>query len=115
MRDSVESLLPKLLAFRAERDWEKFHLPKELASAISIEAGELLELFLWNTRMPAGDVKMDAQKMSRVREEVADVLIYLLFLCNDLDIDPSQAVLDKLEKNRLKYPVEEFKGRYKNP
>jgi len=115
LTDSVESLLPRLLEFRREREWEQFHLPKELATAITIEASELLELFLWNEREQAATVKQDQQKMTRIKEEVADVLIYLLFLCHDLDIDLTEAVLDKLEKNRLKYPEEEYRGRFKEP
>lgn len=115
MTDSVESLLPRLLEFRREREWEQFHLPKELATAITIEASELLELFLWNEREQAATVKQEQQKMTRIKEEVADVLIYLLFLSHDLDIDLTEAVLDKLEKNRLKYPEEEYRGRFKEP
>lgn len=115
MTDSVESLLPRLLVFRHEREWEQFHLPKELATAITIEASELLELFLWNEREQAATVKKDQHKMTRIKEEVADVLIYLLFLSHDLDIDLTEAVLDKLEKNRLKYPEEEYRGRFKEP
>ena len=115
MTYTVESLLPRLLEFRREREWEQFHLPKELATAITIEASELLELFLWNEREQAATVKQEQQKMTRIKEEVADVLIYLLFLSHDLDIDLSEAVLDKLEKNRLKYPEEEYRGRFKEP
>jgi len=115
MNESIESLLPRLLEFRAAREWEQFHLPKELATAISIEASELLELFLWNERENAGAVKQDLHKMTRIREEVADVLIYLLFLSHDLDIDLSKAVLNKLEKNKQKYPEDEYRGRYREP
>ena len=115
MSQPIEKLLPRLLEFRHERDWEQFHLPKELATAIAIEASELLELFLWNQQTPAETIKQDQHKMTRIREEVADVLIYLLFLCHDLDIDLSDAVLDKLEKNRQKYPREEYRGKYKEP
>ncbi len=115
MTETIEELLPRLLEFRSERDWEQFHLPKELATAISIEASELLELFLWNKQAPADEIKQDQHKMTRIREEVSDVLIYLLFLCHDLGIDLSEAVLDKLEKNRQKYPREEYRGKYKEP
>ena len=115
MKKNIEELLPTLLAFRHEREWEQFHLPKELATAITIEASELLELFLWNERVQAATVKQDQHKMTRIKEEVADVLIYLLFLSHDLDIDLSEAILDKLEKNRLKYPEEEYRGRFREP
>lgn len=115
MSQQIESLLPRLLEFRSEREWEQFHLPKELATAITIEASELLELFLWNEQANAYAVKQDQHKMPRIKEEIADVLIYLLFLSHDLDIDLSEAVLDKLEKNRQKYPEEEYRGRYREP
>ena len=105
MKKNIEELLPTLLEFRHEREWEQFHLPKELATAITIEASELLELFLWNERELAESVKQDRHKMTRIKEEIADVLIYLLFLSHDLDIDLSLAVQDKLEKNKRKYPV----------
>jgi NTP pyrophosphatase (non-canonical NTP hydrolase) len=115
MSKPIEDLLPRLLEFRNEREWEQFHLPKELATAITIEASELLELFLWNERENADTVKQDQHKMIRIKEEVADVLIYLLFLSHDLDINLSEAVLDKLEKNRQKYPEEEYRGRFREP
>jgi len=115
MKNTIEELLPVLLEFRHAREWEQFHLPKELATAISIESSELLELFLWNEREQADAVKQDQHKMTRIKEEVADVLIYLLFLSHDLDIDLSEAVLDKLEKNRLKYPEDEYRGRFREP
>ena len=115
MKKTLEELLLTLLEFRHEREWEQFHLPKELATAITIEASELLELFLWNEREQAETVKLDEHKMTRIREEVADVLIYLLFLSHDLDIDLSEAILDKLEKNRQKYPEEEYRGRFREP
>jgi len=115
MSQPIESLLSRLIEFRKQREWEQFHLPKELATAITIEASELLELFLWNERENAVMVKQDQHKMSRIKEEIADVLIYLLFLSHDLDIDLCEAALDKLEKNRQKYPEEEYRGRFKEP
>jgi NTP pyrophosphatase (non-canonical NTP hydrolase) len=113
MKPSIESTLPKLLEFRKEREWEQFHLPKELAAAISIEASELQELFLWRDREPPETIKQDAHRMKLIRDEVADVLIYLLFLSHDLGIDLPDAILHKLEKNREKYPQDQYRGRYK--
>ena len=115
MNSTLENVLPKLLEFRAERQWEQFHLPKELAAALSIEASELQELFLWRSGETAEEVKRDARRMPGIRDEVADVLIYLLFLCHDLEIDPGEAVMTKLEKNRVKYPSEEYRGRFREP
>ncbi len=115
MKDSIESTLPRLLEFRGEREWEQFHLPKELAAAISIEASELQELFLWREREHPETIQKDAHRMDLIRDEVADILIYLLFLSHDLDIDLSEAILHKLEKNREKYPKEAYRGRYRTP
>jgi len=113
--DSVESMLPRLLEFRREREWEQFHLPKELATALSIEAGELLELFLWRAHETHDEVKVDPARMERIREEVADVLIYLMFLSNDLGIDLPAVIASKLAKNEEKYPASEYRGRFSLP
>ena len=115
MADSIESVTPRLLEFRHQREWEQFHLPKELAAAISIEASELQELFLWRERETSASIKKDMHRMELIRDEVADVLIYLIFLSHDLEIALPQALLDKLEKNAQKYPKEEFRGRYREP
>jgi NTP pyrophosphatase (non-canonical NTP hydrolase) len=115
MSESIESLIPQLLEFRSQREWEQFHLPKELAAAISIEASELQELFLWRERETADEVKQGSARMGQISDEVADILIYLLFLSHDLDIDLPRAILGKLEKNRRKYPQEKYRGRYEKP
>lgn len=112
---TIESMLPKLLEFRREREWEQFHLPKELATALSIEAGELLELFLWRERESHKDIRADPTRMERIREEVADVLIYIMFLSNDLGIDLPAAIASKLAKNEKKYPASEYRGRFSLP
>lgn len=96
-----ESVLAALRAFVAERDWAQFHSPENLAKSVSIEAGELLECFQWNT---------DADP-ERVREELADVLTYCLLLADALGEDPDRIVLDKLAQTRAKYPVEKSRGR----
>ncbi|PJJ72944.1 NTP pyrophosphatase (non-canonical NTP hydrolase) [Diaminobutyricimonas aerilata] len=91
----------KLASFVAERDWERFHTPENLAKSIAIESGELLECFQW------GDAADDA----RVRDELADVLTYCMLLADRLGVDPNQLILDKLAKTREKYPVEKARGR----
>ena len=96
-----EDVLHTLRAFMAERDWTQFHSPENLAKSISIESGELLECFQWN-----GDGDRE-----RVADELADVLTYALLLADRMDFDPEQIVLDKLERTRVKYPVEKAKGR----
>ena len=102
----ADDLKDELLQFRAERDWEQFHTPKNLAISLALEAGEVLELFQWHDRR--GDAL--AEVMPRLRDEVADVAVYLTYLCQDLDIDLDAAVRAKMLKNRQKYPVELAKG-----
>lgn len=112
MSESIESLLPELLKFRNEREWEQFHTPSNLATALSIEAGELLEQFLWRPGVSVDEICSDNEYLDGIRDEVADVLIYLLFLSHDLGIDLVQAVKDKLVKNAEKYPAEKYRGRF---
>ncbi len=113
--ETIESMLPRMLEFRREREWEQFHLPKELATALSIEAGELLEIFLWREHETHDEVKADPARMERIRDEVADVLIYLMFLSNDLDIDLPAAIASKLVKNAEKYPMSKYRGKFSLP
>jgi dCTP diphosphatase len=100
--ESVEALLN----FRRERDWERFHTPKNLAIAISVEAAELLEHFQWSAD---SDVQ-SAGLGEKVRDEIADVAILLIYLAHDLKIDLDAAVRHKLEVNRDRYPVETSRG-----
>ena len=110
---NLESNINEISAFRHERDWEKFHKPKELATAVSIEASELQELFLWRENESAREIQSDTSYMKRIQEEVADIAIYLLFLAHDLEINLSDAIADKLVLNERKYPVDRYKGIYK--
>lgn len=98
--DSGE-LLQRLRQFVAERDWNQFHTPENLAKSISIEAAELLELYQWNSEADT----------SRVREELADVITYCLLLADKYGFDIDEIVLDKLAKTIEKYPVEKSKGK----
>lgn len=96
--------------FRDDRDWRQFHTPKDLATGLSIEAAEVLEHFLWKN----GDdvlAYLDGGGKAELQKELSDVLIYLLFMAHDLGIDLERAVLEKLEENAKKYPVEKAKGR----
>ena len=99
------TLLEKILAFRNERDWEQFHNAKDLAVALNVESSELLELFLWKKAEEA-----DAEK---VKEELADILMYAFLLAHKYQLDLKEVILDKLEKNNKKYPVEKAKGNAK--
>ena len=109
-KTTISSLKEAVARFRDERDWLKFHNPKDLSIALSIESSELEELFLWKKDMPASRVKKDAIQFQRVKEEIADIFIYLLSLSNVLGLDMSKAVTEKLEQNAKKYPVSKSKG-----
>ena len=105
----MNDLLRKIRLFNQERDWGKYHSPKNLAMALMIEAGELAEHFQWLTedesRKPA------AAKRDRIKEEIGDVLIYLTNLADQLGIDPIRAAHEKIERNRIKYPTEMARGK----
>ena len=106
--DTISLLTEKLVNFRNERDWARFHNPKDLAIALSIEAAELQELFLWKHH---DDPELKAPKTrEKLEEETADIAAYLFMLCERLDIDLKTALEAKIEKNAKKYPVELVKG-----
>lgn len=107
MRD-LEELRARVRAFVAERDWERFHSPKNLAMALSVEASELVELFQWLSEDESAALD-DAQRR-RVAEELADVLWYLVRLSDRLDIDLLEAAGQKLAANAKKYPAEKVRG-----
>ena len=98
----IKNTIHKLLEFRDNRDWEQFHNSKDLALAISIEASELLELFLWKDNE---DVNLD-----RLKEELADILSFCLLLANKHNLDINEIVSEKIIKNDKKYPVSKSKG-----
>lgn len=103
-----------LLKFRDERDWFQFHDPKNLAEAISIEAGELLELFLWRNKEEVNKkIKEDKDYEEKIAQELADVFIFCFQMCNTLDFDAKDIIFKKIEKNRQKYPVEKARGNFK--
>ncbi len=101
MKDNDE-IIQALLKFRNERDWEQFHNPKDLALAINIEAGELLELFLWKNP--------EAANVEKVKEELADVFAFAFLLADKYGFDVKEIVLDKIKNNGEKYPVDKAKG-----
>jgi NTP pyrophosphatase (non-canonical NTP hydrolase) len=108
---TIRGLKQLLIEFRDERDWAKFHDPKNLAEAISIEAAELLELFLWkSSEEVAVALRSDPSVRSKIEEELADVICFSLSLANSLDIDVYQTVVKKIEDNKKKYPVARTKG-----
>jgi NTP pyrophosphatase (non-canonical NTP hydrolase) len=101
----VAALQRRLRAFAAARDWGPYHTPKNLAAALSVEAAELLEIFQWLTPEQAAAVMAEPVRAHRVRDEVADVLAYLLQFCMALDVDPLAALAAKIERNELRFPV----------
>src|SRR5947209_11676292 len=104
MTEEIEQLQAALRSFAAEREWEQFHSPKNLAAALAVEAAELLEHFQWLTEEQSRSLPEDARHA--ISDEVADVLLYLLQLSDKLGIDPLDAARRKLELNAKKYPVE---------
>lgn len=98
--------------FVDERDWGQFHAPKNISMSLAIEAAELMEHFQWIDSEASRHVGSDPAKLEAIREELADVLSYALALANVLEIDVADAVRDKMVKNALKYPADEFRGRY---
>ncbi|MDG5766052.1 nucleotide pyrophosphohydrolase [Balneolales bacterium ANBcel1] len=98
----MQEIIDALITFRNRRDWEQFHNPKDLAVALNVEAGELLEQFLW--KQPE-----DASK-EKVREELADIFAYAFLLAEKYDFDVKEIVLEKIKSNDKKYPVDKAKG-----
>lgn len=98
----IQEIVKALTSFRDERDWAQFHNPKDLALAINVEAGELLELFLWKNA--------DDANVEKVKKELADILAFSFLLGEKYGFDIKQIVLDKIKENGEKYPVEKAKG-----
>jgi len=107
--DSLDDLRARLARFADRRDWDQFHNPKNLAMAVAAEAGELLDEFRWLTPGQAADLSMKAR--NQVALECADVLLFLVRLCDKLDIDLAAAARRKLALNESKYPVRKSRGR----
>ncbi len=106
--DSLRHLAQQLAQFASDRDWQQFHSPKNLASALVVEAGELLEHFQWLTEEQSRNLSAD--KRNEVAAEVADVLLYLIQLSSALGVDPVEAAQAKLKRNEEKYPAERARG-----
>lgn len=100
--DNISIITQELKKFRDERDWAQFHNAKDLALAINIEAGELLELFLWK--------KAEEANTEKVKEELADIFSFAFLLADKYDFDVKQIILEKINQNATKYPVNKAKG-----
>jgi len=107
----IEDLKAKIGEFLRERDWEKYHNPKDLAESVCIEAAELLQLFQWMSPEEARAFKEEPSNVERLKEELADVIIYCLSMANAMDIDLASSVMRKLESNRKKYPAKLYRGK----
>lgn len=101
-----EEIIKQVLAFRRNRNWEQFHNPKDLAISLSIEASELLENFQWKTSEEALESKKES-----IADELADVLIYAIYLADTMDLNIDDVILNKMAKNEAKYPIEKAFGR----
>ncbi|TKC88824.1 nucleotide pyrophosphohydrolase [Trinickia terrae] len=108
IRSDLIELRDALRRFAEERDWGRFHTPKNLATALSVEASELLEPFQW---LATGQKdELDETRLEAIRQEMADVLAYLVMLADKLDVDLFKAALEKIEINRAKYPASKVRG-----
>ena len=105
MEDSIKKLEEKIVAFRDERNWKQFHTPKDLAISISLEAAELLEIFQWS----GTDLEVP-EKRDKIREELADVMMYCFLMANATGLDIEEIITEKLEANARKYPAEKAYG-----
>ena len=104
----MKELIKTIRNFAHRRDWDQFHSPKNLAMALSVEVAEIVEHFQWLTQAESNN--MDTAKLAAIKEEIADVMIYLTQLADRLGIDPVQAAEEKMRINEKKYPVDKAKG-----
>jgi NTP pyrophosphatase (non-canonical NTP hydrolase) len=100
--NDIEEITKAIVEFRNDRDWEQFHNPKDLAIALTIEASELLEAFIWK--------ESNAADQNKIKEELADVFAYAFLMADKCNLNVKEIVLEKIQKNSEKYPVEKAKG-----
>lgn len=107
----VKELVHNVQEFLREREWKKYHNPKDLAESICIEAAELLQIFQWFRPEESDQFKNDQSKVHQIREELADVIIYCLSMANTLNLDLTKAVLNKIEQKQKEIPNRHLQGR----
>jgi len=107
---NIKEIQNQIRNFVSERDWEKFHSPKNLAMALGGESGELLEIFQWLTEKESFQVMKEEKTAQKVRNELADIAVYILRLCDVLNISIEDAILEKLKINEEKYPSHLARG-----
>ncbi len=112
---TVAELRKVVADFVAEREWQRYHDAKNLSMSIAIETAELMEHFQWTRNEELTVVTSDERVSIEIRDEIADIACYLLALANVLEIDLADALRDKIEKNKRKYPADEFRGNYYKP
>lgn len=110
---NIEEISNRLETFAKERDWNQFHSVKNLSMALNVESSELLEIFQWMTEEDSNKITSDEKKLGQVKEEMADIFLYLVRIASKLNIDLEAVALDKIETNAKKYPVEKAKGNAK--
>ena len=103
---SIDILKNNVNEYIRERDWKKYHRPKDLAMSMAIESSELMEIFQWEDKKSIQKMLDDKNEMEKIRDEIADITIYILSFCNETEIDLSSAVLNKIKKVKEKYPKE---------
>jgi dCTP diphosphatase len=108
METDLDKIIQRIIQFRDDRDWLQYHDPKNLVQAISIEAAELQEIFLWLTTEESKD--LTPEKVQKVKDELADIFIFMTYLSDHFGINLLEAIKNKLKKNEVKYPVEKSKG-----
>jgi len=115
MKDAVVSignLREKVARFIRKREWEQFHSPKNLSMSIGIEAAELMEIFQWMDVEEARAQSLVPEMRRKIEEEIADIAIYVLSLCNTLGMDLSSCIMKKIDKNRKRFPIKKCKGKW---
>ena len=109
---TIQEIKDLMESFVKERDWQQFHKSKNLSMALSVEASELVELFQWLENEEAEQMMKNNDFRSKAVDEIADILLYVIAFANRNDIDISEAIKQKIEKNKKKYPSDKFKGRF---
>ncbi len=110
---TIEKLKKMVISFRDERNWEQFHDPKNLAAGLSIESAELQEIFLWKSKDEIKELLKSKTGSQTLKEELADIFVFLLYLSEGCGIDLSEAVINKIKLNAKKYPVEKSYNSHK--
>jgi NTP pyrophosphatase (non-canonical NTP hydrolase) len=107
---NISEIKKRLATFASARNWDQFHSPKNLSMGLAAEAAELLEIFQWLTEKQSIEIVSNEKEMAHVKEEIADVFIYLVRLSDKLNVDIEKAVFEKIDLNEMRYPVELSKG-----